>query len=94
MVFTVLFGSTKGIWEKMDKNVWKWTVIKLGELEQLWYEVFGHFYSNCVQLAQLPGEVGRIHQEHINYVKNYKKETGPDTPTNSVPTMSDDVGGW
>lgn len=38
-------------------------------IDEVWYQYFGHGYHHCVQLSQIPGEIGHIHQEHLNYVK-------------------------
>lgn len=41
----------------------------MSELDEAWYEVFGHSYSHCVQLSQIPGEIGQVHIEHIKYME-------------------------
>ena len=38
-------------------------------IDEVWYAHFGHGYNHCVQLSQIPGEIGQIHLEHLNYIK-------------------------
>ena len=49
------------------------------ELDEVWYDLFGHSYSHCVQLSQIPGEIGQVHQEHIKYME--KQIQFPHEPT-------------
>ena len=44
--------------------------ISLAELNEAWYDLFGHHYNHCVQLSKIEGEIGQIHRGHIEYVCN------------------------
>lgn len=47
------------------------------ELNGMWYEVFGHTFSECFELAKLPNEIGKLHQGHIRYILNRSIEEKP-----------------
>lgn len=47
------------------------------ELNEMWQEVFGHTFQECFQLAQLPDEIGKLHQNHIKYILNRSLEQKP-----------------
>lgn len=37
-------------------------------IDDVWYEIFGHSYGHCVQLAALENEIGEIHRKHLDYI--------------------------
>lgn len=50
-------------------------------IDDVWYEIFGHSYGHCVQLAALDGEIGEIHRHHLEYMdKLIRGEIDPLTP--------------
>lgn len=56
--------------------------VSLEELNEVWYEVFGHYYTHCIQLSKLQGEIGALHRGHIEYIQ--KEISTPQQPKNTV----------
>ena len=46
------------------------TLTFLRELNTEWMRVFGHTYNECYQLSLLGGQIGAVHEGHINFVLN------------------------
>ncbi len=46
------------------------TLTFLRELNTEWLRVFGHTYNECYQMSLLGGEIGAVHEGHINFVSN------------------------
>lgn len=47
------------------------------ELNEMWFDLFGHTFTECFELAKVSGELGKLHQGHIRYILNTAAEQHP-----------------
>lgn len=41
------------------------------ELNEVWSEIYGHTFKQCLQLASLPDkEISQVHKGHLRYILN------------------------
>ena len=48
--------------------------VDLARLNEVWYEVFGHTYEQCLALSEIEGPVGEPHRAHIEFITKQHEE--------------------